>query len=104
MSPVDEKPEALRHRLATAVSGHHDAEFRISDQNGAVIYATPDSDLGGFSRLPPSANKIDIGSVKVWRAQGRTYRGAVIEIVPNDVYDNIPLTVYVAQGIYFHLH
>lgn len=102
--PVDEEPAALRRRLAAAVSGHHDAEFRISDGSGAVIYATPDSDLDGFSRLPPSANKIDIGSVKIWRDKGRTYRGAVIQIVPHNVSDNAPLTVVVATGIDFHLH
>lgn len=102
--PVDEEPAVLRRRLASAVSGHHDAEFRISDGTGAVIYATPDSDLAEFSRLAPLAKEIDINSVKIWRDKGRTYRGAVIQVVPHGASDNAPLTVVVATGIDFHLH
>ncbi|WP_322995022.1 heavy metal sensor histidine kinase [Castellaniella sp.] len=102
--PLDEDPAALRRRLAAAVSGHHDAEFRVSDESGALIYATPDSDLEGFARLPPSTEEIDISSVKIWRDKGQTYRGAVIQIVPHGAPDNAPLTVVVATDIDFHLH
>lgn len=101
--PVDEEPAALRRRLAAAVSGHHDAEYRISDGSGAVIYTTPESDLDGFSRLPSSGNKVDIGSVKIWQDKGRTYRGAVVQLMPHGAPDNTPWTVVVATGIDFHL-
>ncbi|MER1941185.1 Cu(+)/Ag(+) sensor histidine kinase [Castellaniella caeni] len=102
-SPIDEAPAALRRRLAAAVSGHHDAEYRISDASGAVIYATPGSALDRFSRLPPSGNKVDIGSVRIWQDDGRTYRGAVVRLVPHAASANTPWTVTVATGIDFHL-
>ncbi|WP_448152982.1 hypothetical protein [Castellaniella caeni] len=89
-SPIDEAPAALRRRLAAAVSGHHDAEYRISDASGAVIYATPGSALDRFSRLPPSGNKVDIGSVRIWQDDGRTYRGAVVRLVPHAASANTP--------------
>ena len=101
--PMDEEPAALRRRLAEAVSGHHDAEYRISDERGAVIYATPGSALDGFSRLPPSGYKIDLDSVRIWKDNGRMYRGAVVWLFPHVASTNTRWTLAVATGIDFHL-
>src|SRR3546814_10090756 len=51
---ASQEPDALTRRLAAAISGHHNAQFRISDIHGNVIYATPNSDLDGFIRLAPT--------------------------------------------------
>lgn len=96
--------EDLKRRLASAVSGHHNAQFRISDSNENVIYATPNSDLDSFAWLAPSTEAIDIDSVKIWRDKGLTYRGAVVQLMQTGSINETPLTLVVAAGIDFHLH
>ncbi|WP_397474980.1 Cu(+)/Ag(+) sensor histidine kinase [Pusillimonas sp.] len=103
--PTDTRgTDALKHRLAIAVSGHHNAQFRVSDSRGNVIYATPNSDLRGFSQLVPAMGAITIDSVKVWRDKGGTYRGAVVQLLNNGPPNGESFTVAVATGINFHLH
>lgn len=102
--PNDIDLVALKLRLASAVSGHHAAQFRISDAEGNVLYATPGSDLGSFSRLASPVDKVDLDSVRIWQDKGQTYRGAVVQIRPNGSLDNKPLNLAIATGINFHLH
>src|SRR3546814_11973977 len=78
--PASQEPDALKHRLAAAVSGHHNAQFRVSDIHGNVIYATPNSNLDSFARLAYSVDRIDINSVTIWRDKGQTYRVPVVQI------------------------
>ncbi len=101
---IDEKTDALNRRLVNAVSGHHNAQFRISDLNGNVIYATPSSDLESFAGVTPSVSTVNLESVKIWRDKGQTYRGAVVQLMQNGFPDAKPLTITVATGINFHLH
>lgn len=101
---VGERNDVLKRRLASAVSGHHNAQFRISDFNGNVIYATPNSDLDSFARLAPSRDAINLDSVKIWRDKGQTYRGAVVQFMQKGFPHEKPLTMVVATGINFHLH
>src|SRR3546814_20178537 len=42
--PPDIAPVELNQRLANAVSGHHNAQYRISSDSGIRIYATPRSE------------------------------------------------------------
>ncbi len=102
--PASQEPNALRQRLAAAISGHHNAQFRISDLTGNVIYATPNSNLDGFARSAPITDTIDLDSVKIWRDKGQTYRGAVVQLMQKGFPDGKPLTIAVATGINFHLH
>ncbi|MCI2810940.1 Cu(+)/Ag(+) sensor histidine kinase [Eoetvoesiella caeni] len=102
--PASQEPDALKHRLAAAVSGHHNAQFRVSDIHGNVIYATPNSNLDSFARLASSVDRIDINSVTIWRDKGQTYRGAVVQQMQKGLQDGEPLTLAVATGINFHLH
>lgn len=101
---LGETNEALNRRLASAVSGHHNAQFRLSDINENVIYATPNSDLDAFTQLASVVNTIDVDSVSIWRDKGQTYRAAVVQITKNDFPQSPSLTLAVATGINFHLH
>jgi two-component system heavy metal sensor histidine kinase CusS len=101
---ASQTPDGLKRQLAAAVSGHHNAQFRVADSNGNVIYATPNSNLGRFSRLTPPVDTIDIDSVRIWRDKSETYRGAVVQLMQNGFQNGGPLTVAVATGINFHLH
>lgn len=101
---LDATTESLERRLARAVSGHHNAQFRISDSSGKVIYATPSSDFGGFAGMVLSADVVSNKSVKVWRDKEKTYRGAVVQLTQTQALDGQPLTLAVATGIDFHLH
>ncbi len=101
---ASQEPDALTRRLAAAISGHHNAQFRVSDTHGKVIYATPNSELDGFTRLAPSTGTITIDSVKIWRDKGQTYRGAVVQLMEGGLQNGEPLTLAVATSINFHLH
>ena len=94
----------LKRRLASAVSGHHNAQIRISDSSNNVIYATPNSDLDGFAWQAPATEAIDIDSVKIWQDKGQTYRGAVVQLLQTGSVHARPLTLVVATDIDFHLH
>ncbi|NYT85275.1 Cu(+)/Ag(+) sensor histidine kinase [Pollutimonas harenae] len=102
--PPNDSSEALRGRLANAVSGHHNAQYRISTANGAVIYATPGSDLARFATIAQPVEQITIGTVGIWQDHGETFRGAVLRIAPDGLPGMAPLTIAVATGINFHLH
>ena len=95
---------ALKLRLANAVSGHHTVQFRISDVDGKVVYATPGGDLDFFTRLESPVDKIDIDTVKIWQNKGQTYRGAIVHVGNNDALGSKSFTLAVATGINFHLH
>ncbi|CAM5565938.1 Cu(+)/Ag(+) sensor histidine kinase [Eoetvoesiella caeni] len=99
-----ETNEVLSRRLASAVSGHHNAQFRLSDFDGNVIYASPNSDLDSFTRLASMVKEIDVDSVGIWRDKEQTYRGAVVQLMQNNNVNMQPLTLAVAAGINFHLH
>ncbi|NYT62796.1 Cu(+)/Ag(+) sensor histidine kinase [Alcaligenaceae bacterium] len=102
--PAIQEQDELKRRLAATVSGHHDAEFRVLDIHGNVIFATPNSDLDGFSQLVPSTGTISVDSVSTWRDQGQTYRGAAVLLMKDGLHDDEPLTLAIATSINFHLH
>lgn len=97
-------PAALQHRLAGAISGHHNAQFRITGVDGRLIYASPGSDPEMFAPAAPPVGKIDTDTVTVWQDKGQTYRGAQVYIGENHPHGNKPLIVAVATAINFHLH
>lgn len=101
--PINEAPDALKRQLAGAVSGHHNALFRVSDSDGNVIYATPNTDLDSFANLAPTVHTIDVNSVIIWRDRGQTYRGALVQLMQDFPQVGMPLTIAVATGIDFHL-
>lgn len=99
-----ETNETLRRRLASAVSGHHNAQFLLSEPDGTVIYATPESDLDRFMRSASIVKEINVDSVGIWRDKEQTYRGAVVQLMQTDSVNMQPLTLAVATGINFHMH
>lgn len=101
---VQEDDRALKRRLATAISGHHNAQFYISDTEGNVIYATPNSNLDSFAQTTPPVGRIDVNSAKIWHENDQIYRGAVVILTQNGSFESKPLRVAVATSINFHLH
>ena len=102
--PANESPEAFRDRLANAVSGHHNAQYRISTSTGSVIYSTPGSDLARFAGIARPVERISIDTVGTWQDQGETFRGALLRMESETLPKIGPLTIAVATGINFHLH
>src|SRR3546814_4474498 len=78
--PPDIAPVELNQRLANAVSGHHNAQYRISSDSGIRIYATPGSDLDRFAQIAQPVDKITIDTVGIWQDHGETFRGAVLRV------------------------
>lgn len=102
--PPNIAPAALSERFANAVSGHHNAQYRISSDTGIQLYATPESDLDRFARIARPVDKITIDTVGIWQEHGETFRGAVLRTASDSVLGSGMLTIAVATGINFHLH
>lgn len=96
--------EALQRHLASAVSGHHNVQIRLTDSDENLLYATPHSNLKRLAGLTPSADRIDIDSVHTWKDQGRTYRGAAVQLMQAKPVAQVPVTLVVATDIDFHVH
>lgn len=102
--PPDLPPEALSQRFANAVSGHHNAQYRVSSDSGALIYATPGSSLDRFAKIARPVERITTETVGIWKDQGQTFRGAVLRTSIESSSGLRMLSVAVATGIDFHLH
>lgn len=102
--PPDIAPAELNQRFANAVSGHHNAQYRISSDSGAQIYATRGSNLDRFAQIALPVDKITIDTLSIWQDRGETFRGAVLRVGTNSSPASPILTIAVATGINFHLH
>lgn len=102
--PPNIAPGELNGRFANAVSGHHNAEYRISSEDGVQIYASPGSNLDRFARIARPVANVTIETVGIWRDQGATFRGAVLRTSIDNLPGSSKLTIAVATGINFHLH
>lgn len=102
--PSDVNPETLQATFANAISGHHNAQYRISTSTGSVIYSTPGSDLERFARISQPVDQIEVDTVGIWKDHDETYRGAVLRITDDSRTGTENLTIVVATGINFHLH
>ncbi len=94
----------LTRRLASALSGHHNAQFQLSNASGKVLYASYTVGLDGFAQLLASTEAITVDTLSIWQEKGQTYRGAAVQLMPTGVLDGQPLTLAVATDIGFHLH
>lgn len=102
--PPNLAPGELSERLANAVSGHHNAEYRISSDAGVQIYASPGSNLDRFAEIVRPVESITIETVDTWKDHGAAFRGAVLRTFANGLPGSGTLTIAVATGIDFHLH
>ncbi|WP_066453215.1 Cu(+)/Ag(+) sensor histidine kinase [Castellaniella caeni] len=94
----------LRTRFASAVSGHHNAQYRIAWDGGTQVYAAPGPDLGLFARTVAPVRKITIDTVSLWQEHGQTLRGAVLQFTSNALPGSGRLTIAVATDVDFHVH
>ncbi|WP_420869936.1 Cu(+)/Ag(+) sensor histidine kinase [Alcaligenes phenolicus] len=101
--PEDYDPEALQATFANAISGHHNAQYRISTPAGSAIYSTPGANLERFAKLSRPVDKIDIDTVGTWEGHNETYRGAVVKMTPDSRSGTENITITIATGINFHL-
>lgn len=104
LMPANESAQARQQRFANAVSGHHNAQYRVSTARGAVIFSTPYSDLAHIAKTVQPVEQITTDNVAIWQAQGETFRGAVLQFTPAIEPTLGALTLTVATEIDFHLH
>jgi len=102
--PPNIAPGELNERFANAVSGHHNAEYRISSDAGVEIYASPGSNLDRFVRIARPVENVTIETVGIWKDHEAIFRGAVLRTASDSLYGSGMLTIAVATGIDFHLH
>ncbi|MDD3758178.1 MAG: Cu(+)/Ag(+) sensor histidine kinase [Advenella sp.] len=102
--PNDNHPEAIQATFANVIVGHYNAQYRISTSTGAVLYATSGSDLEKFAKTTPPVMQITSDTVSIWKDNGRTLRGVVLQITPNNPVITNDFTLAIATEIDFHLH
>lgn len=102
--PADIPAEQLHQRLASVVTGHRNAQYRISTDSGSLIYSTPGFNLDTFARTAHPVEEITIDTVESWDDPQETFRGAVLWIDSSQFEDAARLRLAVATGIDFHLH
>ncbi|MFV0283414.1 MAG: Cu(+)/Ag(+) sensor histidine kinase [Castellaniella sp.] len=102
--PSNATPEDLKEHFATEISGHYNAQYYISSETGAQIYASPGSDLGRFASISRPVKKISIETVGTWQDHGETFRGAVLHTTSKSFPGEKTFTIAVATSINFHLH
>lgn len=102
--PPGTEPDQLHQLLANAVSGHHNAQYRITSDTGGLVYATPGFFFEQFERIGRPVSEITINTVSTWEYEGEMYRGAVLQTASEGFSGSGGLTIAVATGINFHLH
>ncbi len=101
---ADPAEQHLSQRLAGVLSGHHNAQFKLSSANGQLIYASSAAEFSGFEQEMSATDSISIETVQTWRAKERSYRGAVVQLESANGLSSDALTLTVATDIDFHLH
>ncbi len=95
---------ALKAHFDSTLSGHHNAEFMVADSNGQVLYATQGADLeAALGQLHP-ADEINDNTVSSWQHEGKTFRGALVQLAVGTGQQVEPFAVVLAIEIDFHLH
>ena len=103
-TPTDIPTGELHQRLASVVTGHRNAQYRISTDSGAAIYSTPGFNLDTFARTARPVEEITIDTVESWNDHQEAFRGAVLWIESDRLEGTARLRLAVATGIDFHLH
>ena len=78
--PADIPADELHQRLASVVTGHRNAQYRISTDSGSLIYSTPGFNLDTFARTARPVEEITIDTVENWNDHQEAFRGAVLWI------------------------
>ena len=87
--------EALRQRFAQTISDHHEVYFRVEGADGRVLYDATPPGLAARAHAAPPVQQLDAAALRIWKAGGRSYRGAVLRIDRD--------TVLLATAIDYHL-
>lgn len=103
-APPNEFDDELSQRLAGAVSGHHNAQFRLLDANYKEIYTSSNLKLEDFQPAVLFSSRITAETVEVWQNAGKTYRGAAVQLLSPTLLIRQPLILTVVTDIDFHLH
>lgn len=95
---------ALKAHFNATLSGHHNAEFLIADDNGRLLYSTLGTNLeAALAQLRP-VEVINEKTVSSWQHQGKTFRSALVRLAVGTSQGDEPFSVVLATNIDFHLH
>ncbi|AOV16789.1 two-component sensor histidine kinase [Acidihalobacter aeolianus] len=106
VTALDTRPAQvpLHEVLARAVSAEKRVFVSVTGADGSRLYATPGADLSPLLAAGSPAVQIAAGDVRVWRTDGRRYRGALLRIDAGLPGHLRPITVAVAMSTDFHQH
>lgn len=103
-SPRGGLAQSLRQRFGGASAGHRSVDFLLVDRDGAVLFATAGVNLAPLLSSGQPAVTINQASIRLWKAEDRSYRVAVIRLVGSGNTSVDPYTLVLATDIDFHLH
>lgn len=90
-------------RLAGAVKGRHGMFYYVVDNVGHPVFVTPGFKLENVDWAKPVGARVNTESLRVWRAQGQAYRGALV-LVPSPTGGKAPYLAVVATSMAFNEH
>lgn len=79
-------PEALRDRLARAVSGHHGVFFAVFDAAGQEIYANAPTTLLDSAGKTEASAAPSLQALRTWTDGSNSYRGSVLAVAGRRVF------------------
>lgn len=84
-------------RLEQVLTGHHEAYYLITDEQGAPLYQSPQADLSPLLQLSVAKPQIQPSDLVSYQQQNRTFRGAIYQ-------GSHGHQIVVAMAMEFHLH
>ena len=92
-NPDTDTSGGLDQRLADILVGHHNASMRLSDPDGALVYASAGPDLTPVAVVPASGAALP--SIREWQANDEHYRVLNRPLVLGDRVGDYHITVAV---------
>jgi two-component system heavy metal sensor histidine kinase CusS len=89
----------LQNALSHAVSGHHSVYYQVESNQTSLLYHSNNTDFTQTTESLKPSQSFDIDSLRTWKSDGKSYRGAITTASENGVIYRI--TAAVDMG--FHL-
>ena len=91
----------LKDALSDAVSGHHSVFFQVESNQTPLLFRLNDTDFTQTTESLQPSQTIDADSLRTWKSDGGTYRGAITTASVSGVYYRITVAVDMGFDLQF---
>lgn len=94
---------AMVKQLSAIAIGRHGVTYSVYTKSGSPVYISHGADLSLLLKRDKFDSIISDDDVIIWQDQGRSYRGAALEVGAESTPGGTPFIVAIAMDIDFHL-